>query len=106
MEHLLRVRGKIRTPRLLQRPDVEEADSAEVLDNGVGVVLPFTEQIRLVLADVIRPKLVGRTVEVARKLVNGSGIKATFNLPPTHFGPVTKNGRAKSLKPVPASTPI
>src|SRR5882724_355840 len=76
MEHLLRVRGKVRTPRLLQRPDVEEADSAEMLDNGVGVILPFAEQICLVLADVIRSKLVGTTVEVARKLVNGSEISA------------------------------
>ena len=74
MEHLLRVRRQVCTPRLLQRPDVEEADSAEMLDNGVGLELPFAEQIRLVLADVIRPELVRRTVEVARKLVNGPEI--------------------------------
>jgi len=61
---------------LLQRPDVEEADPSKMLDNGVGVELPFTEQIRLILADVIRPELVGTTIEVARKLVNGPEISA------------------------------
>ena len=76
MEHLLRVRCQVCTPRLLQRPDVEETDSAEMLDNSVGLELPFAEQIGLVLADVIRPELVGRTVEVARELGNGSEIRA------------------------------
>jgi hypothetical protein len=44
---------------LLQRPDVEEPDSAEMLNDGVGLELSLTEQIRLVLADMIRPELVG-----------------------------------------------
>ena len=47
-----------------------------MLDNGVGVILPFTEQICLVLADVIWSQLVGTTVELSRKLVNGSEISA------------------------------
>jgi len=34
------------------------------------------EQIRLVLADMIRPELVGRAVEVARILVDGPEISA------------------------------
>ena len=76
MDHLLGVRCQVGAPRLLQRPDVEEPDSAQVLDDGVGLKLPFAEQIRLVLADVIRPELVGTTIEVARKLVNGPEISA------------------------------
>ena len=76
LEHLFRIRGKVRTPRLLQCPDVEEANSAEMLDNSIGLKLLSAEQIRLVLADVIRPELVGRTMEVARKIGNGSEIGA------------------------------
>jgi hypothetical protein len=37
--------------------DVEETDCAEMLDNGVGLELPFAEQIGVVLADVIRPRV-------------------------------------------------
>ena len=76
MNRLLRVRRQIRAPQLFQRPDVEEPDSAEMLDNRVRLELSFAEQIGLVLADVIRPELVGRTVEVARELFNGSEIRA------------------------------
>jgi hypothetical protein len=47
-----------------------------MLDNRVRVELPFPEQIRLILADVIRPQLVGRTVEVSRELVYGPEINA------------------------------
>ena len=47
-----------------------------MLDNGVGLKLSFAEQIRLVLADVIRPELVGRTVEVTRIFVDGPEISA------------------------------
>src|SRR3984885_4067502 len=76
MDHLLRVRRQIRTPRLLQRPDVEETDSAQMLDDGVGLKLSFAEQIRLVLADVIRPELIRRAVEVARILVDSPEISS------------------------------
>jgi hypothetical protein len=48
---------------LLEWPDVEEADSAEVLDDSVGVILPFEEQIRLVLADVFRPSWSGERLK-------------------------------------------
>jgi hypothetical protein len=41
-----------------------------VLDDGVGLKLSFAEQIRMVLADVFRPELIRRAVEVARKLGN------------------------------------
>jgi len=51
MQHFLRVGRELRTPRLLQGLDIEEPDSAEMLDNGVGLELSFAEQISLVLAD-------------------------------------------------------
>jgi hypothetical protein len=76
MNHLLRVRRQVGAPRLLQRPDVEETDPTQVLDNGVGLKLSFAEQICLVLADVIRPELVGGTIEVARILVDGPEISS------------------------------
>ena len=76
MNYLLRVRRQVGAPRLLQRPDVEEPDPAQVLDDGVGLKLSFAEQIRLVLANVIRPELVGRAVEVARILVDGPEISS------------------------------
>src|SRR5215470_4582433 len=76
MQHLLWVRCQVYVPRLLERLDVEESDSAEMLDHRVGVELSFAEQIRLILADMIRPQLVGRTVEVSRELVNGLEISA------------------------------
>ena len=60
MDHLLRVRRQVGAPGLLQRPDVEEPDPAQVLDDGVGLKPSFAEQIRLVLADVIRSELVRR----------------------------------------------
>ena len=76
MDHLLGVRCQVGAPRLLQRPDIEEPDPAQVLDDGVGLKLSFAEQIRLVLADVIRPELVGRAVEVADIFVDGPKISA------------------------------
>ena len=65
-----RIRCQLRAPRLLERLDVEETDSAEMLDHGVAVEFSFPEQIRLIPANVIRPQLVGRTVEVTRELVD------------------------------------
>jgi hypothetical protein len=41
MYHLLRVRCLVGAPRFLQCPDVEEPDSAQVLDDGVGLKLSF-----------------------------------------------------------------
>jgi len=76
MNHLLWIGRQVRAPRLLQSLDVEETDSAEMLDNGVGLKLSFAEQIRLVMADVVRPELVGRAVEVAREFFNGTKIRA------------------------------
>src|SRR5204863_8484280 len=67
---------QVRAPRLLQRLDIEEPNSAEMLDYGVGLELSFSEQIRLVLANVVRSELVGRAVEVPRELVNGTEVCA------------------------------
>ena len=47
-----------------------------MLDNRVGIELSFAEQIRLVLADVIRPELVRSAVEISREFVNGTQITA------------------------------
>jgi hypothetical protein len=55
---------------------VEETNSTEMLDDGVGLEPSLAEQVCLVLADVIRAELVRRTIEVTRKLVNGSDISA------------------------------
>src|SRR6266849_3385112 len=76
MQRLLRIRRQVRAPRLLQRFDIEESDSAEMLDNGVGLELPFAEQIRLILADVIRTQLVGRALEISREIFNCTEIRA------------------------------
>src|SRR5260370_27804475 len=58
VQRLLRIRREVRAPRLLQRLDIEEPDSPQMLDNGVELELSFAEQIRLVLAAVLRPDLV------------------------------------------------
>jgi hypothetical protein len=76
MDHFLWVRSHVGAPGLFQRPDVEEPDAAEMLDDGVGLQLSFVEEIRLILADVIRPELVGRAVEVMGILFDGPKISA------------------------------
>jgi hypothetical protein len=76
MQHFLWIWRQIRAPRLLQRLDIEETNSAEMLDNRVGVELSFAEQIRLVLSDVVWSELVGRAVEITREISNGTKIGA------------------------------
>src|SRR6266568_8196283 len=76
MQRLLRIRRQVRAPRLFQRFDIEESDSAEMMDNGVGLELPFAEQIRLILADVIRTQLVGIALEISREIFNCTEIGA------------------------------
>jgi hypothetical protein len=76
MDHFLWVRSQVGAPGLFQRPDVEEPDAAEMLDDGVGLQLSFAEEIRLILADVIRPELVGRAVEVTGILFDRPEISA------------------------------
>ena len=51
----------------LQHLDVEEAESANVQNNGVDGKLPLSEQVRVVTPEVIRADSSSRRVNVLRK---------------------------------------
>ena len=62
--HLLRIGRLGDTPAALQHVDVEEAQRRQPQDDGVRAELQLGEQHRLILANVLRAKLIGRTTKV------------------------------------------
>jgi hypothetical protein len=73
---LLRVRCLIHAPRPFQKLDKEEPQSSDCLIHRVVAQFLVAEQVSDVLTDVIRTELVGRTVEVARKVLNDTQVGA------------------------------
>jgi hypothetical protein len=67
---LLRIRGRGYAPGFLDRLRVEEPQSRRSLRHGGGGQLSLAEQIRLVLANVLRSELIRRAVKVPRKILN------------------------------------
>jgi hypothetical protein len=68
----------------LQHLDEEESQSSDsLMDRAVGE-LPVAEQVSSVFADVCRAELVGRTVKMAREILNDSEINA-----PGRIGEIT-----------------
>jgi hypothetical protein len=74
-QHLLGIRRLFGAPRLLERFDEEEPQRAKSLGNAVGRQFPLSEQIRLVLTDVIGAELIRTTIEVACEILYGSKIR-------------------------------
>ena len=67
---LLRVGHFVAVPGSLQDLEEEEAQCADHLIDRVVGELSVTEQMGGVLADLFRAELVGRTVEIARKILD------------------------------------
>ena len=62
--HLLRIGRLGDAPVALQHVNVEEAQRRQPQDDGVRTELQLGEEHRLILANVLRAKLIGRTAEV------------------------------------------
>ena len=67
-------------PASLQHLDVEEAQSRKPLRHGVRRQLPPGEHGGLIPADVLQPKLVGRTTEVPREVLDGADVSVDGRL--------------------------
>jgi hypothetical protein len=67
---LLRIRCIGHAPGFLDRLRVEEPQSRKSLRHRGCSQLSLTEQIRLVLANVLRSELIRRAVKVTRKILN------------------------------------
>jgi hypothetical protein len=65
-----------RTPASLQHLDIEEAQCRKPLRHGVRRQLPPGEHGSLILANMLQPKLVGRTMEVPREVLDGADVSA------------------------------
>jgi hypothetical protein len=76
VQSFLWVRSLLHVPGLFERLDVEKPQGAHALIDGVVGQLPNAEQIRYVLADVFGAELVGRTFEIARKVLDGPEVGA------------------------------
>src|SRR6202047_658789 len=68
VSRLLRIRCIGHAPGFLDRLRVEEPQSGQPLCHGGRGQLSLTEQIRLVLADVLRSKLIRRAPEITREI--------------------------------------
>src|ERR1019366_3641083 len=74
--HLLRV-GRFRdAPATLQHMDVEEAQRSQSQDDGVRAELELGEQSGLVLAYILRTKLIGPAMEVSAEVLNAVQVSA------------------------------
>src|ERR1017187_10523152 len=80
VQSFLWVRSLLHIPGLFERLDVEKPQGAHALIDGVVGQLPNAEQIRYVLADVFGAELVGRTFEIARKVLDGPEVGACGTL--------------------------
>jgi hypothetical protein len=70
MAHLLRVGRLGDTPTALQHVNVEEAKRRQPQDDGVGAELELGEQSCLILAYVLRTKLIGPAMKVPAEVLN------------------------------------
>ncbi len=70
MTQLLRIGGLRDAPVALQHVNVEEPQRRQPQDDGVRTELQLGEQHRLVLANVLRAKLIGRTAKVPAEVLN------------------------------------
>ena len=68
--HLLRIGRLGDAPATLQHVNVEEPQRRQPQDDGVRTVLQLGEQHRLILANVLRAKLIGRTAKVPAEVRN------------------------------------
>ena len=80
MQHLLRIGRLGGAPASLQHLDVEESQRCQPLRDRVRRQLPGAEHRRLVLADVLRAKLIRRTMEVAGEMLNRADVGANRGL--------------------------
>src|ERR1700756_98475 len=71
MSRFLWIRCLGHAPGFLNRPRVEESQSRESLRHRGRSKLSFAEQIRLVLADVLRSELIRRSPEITREIFDG-----------------------------------
>ena len=86
--HLLRIGRLGDAPVALQHVNVEEPQRRQPQDDGVRAELQLGEQHRLILANVFRAKLIGRTTKVPAEVLNtvqvgadgGSGEVAAMQL--------------------------
>ena len=75
-EYLRKVKNLLRIGRLgdapasLQHLNIEEAQGSQPQDYGVRAELQLGEQHRLILANVLGAKLIGRAMEVAAEVLN------------------------------------
>src|SRR5271165_2244370 len=96
MSRLLRIRRIGHAPWLLHRLDEEEPQRGQPLRDGMCGEFPLAEQIRLVLADVLRTELVRRTLEITCEVLDrldvavfGSlGVITTLEFLEHHFAKV------------------
>ena len=61
-------------PGPLERLDVEEAQGAEMVGHRTGTQFVQSEELRLVLADVLRSQAIGRAVEVLSKALDEANV--------------------------------
>ena len=74
--NLLRIGRFGDAPAALQHVDIEEAQRRKPHDDGVGTVLQLGEEHRLILANVFRAKLIGRTAKVLAEVGNAMKVSA------------------------------
>src|SRR5271166_1687849 len=77
---LLRIRCIGHAPCLLNGLDEEEAQPGQPLRDSTCGEFPLAEQIRLILADVLRTELIRRTLEVTREIFDGLQVDAGCSL--------------------------
>src|SRR5579859_6536627 len=71
---LLGIRSVGNAPGPLERLDVEEAQGAEMVGHRTGSQFVKSEELRLVLADVLRSQAIGRAVEVLSKALDQTNV--------------------------------
>ena len=76
MQSLLWVWGFLHAPGLREWLDEEEPQGSHALVDGVIGQLPLAEEIHDVLADPFGAELIGRTFEIACKVLNGAEVGA------------------------------
>src|SRR3989304_3050090 len=75
-KHLLGVGSLGHAPRPLEGLDEEKPQSSQVLGHAARRELSLAEQMGLILADVLGPQSVRRTVEVAGKISDRADVAA------------------------------
>ena len=80
VQNLLRIRRLGDAPASLQNLRIEETQSCQPLRYGIRGQLPPGEKSSLILADVLRAKLIGRTMEVSTEVFNGADVSADGGL--------------------------